>query len=248
MAEDSTNDIVWFLRTPKEHQELLSPIRPWDNLKVAFEGQDIWVTGFSFLQIESLEVKSNPYIEVFYAEGPKLFPKNSQLPAGNIPSLLWTPIRRAFPVKLPKFNHNYFGIEESLSVNIVAAEGERAPHALLTTLSILGEYLNRAPEVRMKSIEWIVLGNDQALLLGKPLLPIPGKAYWKVEDMLLPVGYDFEFPILASYINQGLNPEYDSWILWQQDTQYLRIPKEKMKKLSVGSYRLTLDTLTKPRI
>jgi len=106
MAEDSANDIVWYLQTLTEHKDALSDIRPWDNLKVGFEGQEIWVTGFSFAQIESLEIKSNPYVSVFYAKGAKLFPKNSQLPARNIPALLWTPIQRAFPIKLPSFNHD----------------------------------------------------------------------------------------------------------------------------------------------
>jgi len=244
MAKDSANDISWFLRTDAAHKDALSDIRPWANLKVAFEAKEVWVSGFTQSQIHTVEVRSNPFASIFYAKGAKLFPQNSQLPVGNVPSLLWTPIQRAFPIKLPSFNHNYFGIDEKIALNLVHSVEEKEAMAMLIEVKELGNYMETAPEVRTAALSWIVMGKSKALVIGKPVLPIRGDTFWQRGDFLLPAGYDFDLYQLAESLNQRLNPEKEDWILWNTDNSYVKIRKENVKPLSLSSFRLTKDKLT----
>jgi hypothetical protein len=40
-----------------------------------------------------------------------------------MPNLLWTPIERALSIDLPSFNHNFFGINQSVDIKLETKEG-----------------------------------------------------------------------------------------------------------------------------
>ena len=239
MAQNSTNDISWFFLVKKIHRDYLAEIRKWDNLKLAFEADDIWVTGFEPAQLKAKELKSIPYGQLYYANGPKLFLQHSRLPERNVPALLWTPIQRTIPVSLPSFNHNYFGTDERIQVSLIPVEDEQKAVALLTTLEDLEAYIQQAAAIRLQALSWTILAKDKVLIMGEPLLPIMGEAFWKRKNILLPAGYDFDLHLLSGSLNQRLSPNGENWILWKADNRILRIPKENMKPLSIASFRLT---------
>lgn len=172
MGKDAANSIDYFLAIDDANKEHLATIRHWSNVKVATEGATIWVRNIDFAQLNSLEVKSMPYKKLFYERDGKLFPVNRHLPDRNVPSLLWTPIERAIPVNLPSFNHNFFGLNERISIELTSSQVERQVVAMIVGLSTLQQYVDSAPTVRLKAISWAILNNDKAFLLGTPLLPL----------------------------------------------------------------------------
>lgn len=247
MANNVANDIIFFLVVDINNKTDLASIRQWNNLKVAFDENVIWVKDFSYAQIHSLEVKSIPYKTVYYAKDGKLYLLNSLLPNKNVPSLLWTPIDRALPIQLPSFNHNYFGINEQVEINIIPSIVEENSVAMVAALTDLKNYINIAPDVRLKKIKWCVLNNDKALLLGIPFLPIKGNAYWQRSDFLLPAGFDFELFILSNFLNNKLNPDNENWIIWNTDGSYFPIEKKSLQQLSISSFKQTIQHLSVPQ-
>jgi len=225
----------------KSHKEVLGSIRHWENVKIAFTDTAIWLKDFTLEQSNSADLQQLPHLVSYEVKDNLLFLRGSLLPTKKVPSaLLWSPIMRALPVELPGLNHNFFGINEKVAVQIVKSEIEKEAFALLTSIATAKEYIETAPEVRLKNLEWIVL-EDKVLLFGTPLLPIKGVAFWKNKNAFLPTGFDYELPILSAIIDKKINSDGQNYVLWQSDSSCVLISKNSVKPLSIGSFRKTFN-------
>lgn len=243
MGKDAENSVTYYLLLDRTHRDDLAAIRQWEHLKVAFEADDTWIKGFSFAEINAVQVKTIPFKQLFFEKQGQLFPLNSGLPDRIVPALLWTPITRALPVTLPKCNHNYFGIDEYISFRVVPAQEQKETVAIMVALSDLGAYLQYAPPVRLQKIRWVLCDMEQALLMGTPLLPITGMAYWLRDCFLLPAGFDIDLHILTREFGQLLNPAGNELICCNTDGSTSFIDRLSFQPLSLASYRNTIKGL-----
>lgn len=230
---------MYLFEIDKKDKEFLGAIRHWENVKIAFAETAIWLKDFSLDQINSADLQQIPNLRSYEIKDSLLFLRGSLLPSKKVPSaLLWSPIRYMLPVELPRLNHNFFGIQEKVDVQIVKSELEKEAFALLTNIATAKEYIEKAPEVRLKNLEWVVL-EDKVLFLGTPLLPIKGATFWKNKSAFLPTGFDFELPILADVIENKINADTENYVLWQVDSSCILFPKSSVMPLSIGSFRKT---------
>lgn len=242
MASDVENGLrSYYLSIDKSKKEDLSILRNWNTLKVASEGDKIWLTNFTADQIKAVEVKIIPKKEIYYSKNGKLYPLNSLLPSGNEPSLLWTPIQRAFPIKIKKFNHNYFGVNEKISIRFIKEENSKKAYVMYISIEEMYEYAKTAPAVRLEKLYWVVVNKTHVLLFGTPVLPIPGDMFWKKDDLIIPVGFNFELPLLSNLVNQQINSDNDYWIIWNPDCTYYKVEKNQLKLLTLASVRKTMS-------
>ncbi|GAA4340625.1 hypothetical protein [Flaviaesturariibacter amylovorans] len=239
MAVDPANGVGYYLCIAGEHRDLLGGLRGAAHLKVGTEEGLIWVRDLSVAEIESVAVKSIPYKKLYTAADGLLFPLGSRLPDRRLPSLLWTPIDRALPVTLPRGNHNYFGVPDTVDIRLVPTHTEQAPQALLAPLPSLAAYMEGAPAVRLAPLRWLLVSERAALITGTPLLPLPGVAFWRRGNLLLPAGSDLEFPVLAPALQARLDPSGGHWILFPPEGGYWLADKTLFKPLSIGSFRNT---------
>lgn len=239
MEEHSPNGINYVLSIEAKHADYLGQIRHWPNIKMANDDGLVWVKDFTRKQLDSIELKSIPYKELFELRDNKLFPMGSALPVKKLPSLLWTPIQRGLAVTLPKFNFNYFGVEGKVTANLVPSERQRQPFALMIDLDMLRQYMEQASAIRLKEHTWVIL-NDKALVLGTPLLPLKGETYWQQKGFLIPTGYELDMSFLLDALNDKLDPENSLWVLWQKEGAHIDIDKKNFKPLSLSSFRLTM--------
>ncbi|MBO0931807.1 hypothetical protein [Fibrella aquatilis] len=247
MAADHTDHVSWFLAIDRAKINHLCGLRAWPNLQVAFADEQVWVTGFTAADIDSVAVQAIPHKWLYYQRGGQLFPRGSLLPARPFSGQLWTPIARALPVELPGYNHHFFGLAESLDISLQPADNEQPAVAMMTTLPMLARYVLTAPAVRLRAVQWTVLDQDKVLVLGVPLLPVPGEPFWQKLDWLLPVGFDTKWPVLDETLNAKLNPDGTDWLIWQATTTgggemgaaFFRVPKADLMSLSIRSFRLT---------
>ncbi|UTA66943.1 hypothetical protein [Emticicia sp. 21SJ11W-3] len=240
MAENTANAIKdYLLEIPAAHKETLGSIRHWDNLRAAFEGDTLWLKDINSEQADSVLIKGLPYSKVYYLKNGLLFLKDSLLPVKKLPQgNLWSPLAYTLPLTLPSFNHNYFGIRQKIAIRIVAADKEQPVFALLADKKNAGEYIQTAPKVRLNKLKWVGI-DDNLLIAGTPLLPLPGRTYWLNNDFLLPSGFEFELPLLAKKLKQQIDPMNNMVILWQDDNTYIPIEKVAFVQLSISSFRLT---------
>lgn len=242
MAKDVAGSIRYFVSVNQEYKDVLATLRQWNNLKVAFDDGLIWVSDFDYEQIHSTAVKSIPFKSVYYEKDSKLFLMNSRLPERSLPAVLWTSIDRAFPLTLPSLNHNYFGITESVSIQVVESEVEADAVAMITSIDRLNQYVATAPAIRLANLRWAVIDRTKALLIGKPLLPIPGETYWQRKDLLLPSGYDLDLFLVADILQKRLSPGRQNWVCLEKDNTCFQVPKESMMPLSISSFRQTIES------
>jgi hypothetical protein len=239
MAEDPSNNVTWLLEIEQQHLDYLGPVRHWGQLRMAASPGYYWISGLTPDQLESPEIKSIPFKQLYFEKDQLLFHRGGLVPVKQLPDLLvWTPLERGLPLDLPSFNHNYFGITEKLDVRLVPSGKEEEPAALLTSITILRNYILTAPAVRLRPLSWVIL-DDQALILGRPLLPLPGDSFWQKGDVLMPAGFDWEWPVLEPTLNRELNSDRDRLLLWDKNGQCTIIEKKQCRVLSISSFRLT---------
>lgn len=239
MEENSSDHLDHLLVLDAVHKEYLGHIRHWSNLKIATEDGKIWVRNFTLKQIESVEIKSIPYKHIFSVKDNKLFPYGSILPVSKAPSLLWAPIEIGLPVKLPKPNHNYFGIRHTIHAEIIPSPVVHETCALQTTPGLLASFIETAPAVRLQNLSWVILDKTKVLILGMPLLPLQGDTFWKRNSFLLPSGYDFDISLLTEVMEQKLGSQ-SKWTVWDKNGSYMEINKRSFVQLSISSFRLSV--------
>lgn len=237
MAENFTDHLVQIESVHKEH---LGQIRHWDNLKIATEGNYIWIKNFTEWQLSSAELLSIPFTKTFVNKDNLLFPKGSLLPFRKMPNLLWTPIERALSIELSNFNHNFFGIHQSLEIKLISTEPEQKATVLLVNIHTSNKYIVNASAIRLNPLKWVLIDNENALIFGEPMLPVDGKTFWQKGNFIFPVGLHFEFPLLEKFIEIKLNLNQSQWIWWTSEDSYCLIDRIMLKPLSISSWKQTL--------
>ncbi len=238
MAENSSNDLVYLLEISLSHKDYLGHIRHWNNLKMATDAESIWVKDFTDSQLEDVALKAIPFANLYVCKQNLLFPKGSLVPSRKIPKFLWTPMEKALPIELTGFNHNFFGIHQQHNIKLVSSESEQKATVLLVDKIEANDYIVNASEVRLQNIKWALIDQKEAIFLGEPFLPLNGNAYWQVDNFILPVGYDFEFPILRNVIKEAIST--DDFIWWKDITNYSLLPQHCIKPLSIASWKQTI--------
>ena len=201
MAGNVDFNLKYFARIKEANLDLLVGLYNWEHLFVANEDGYIWIKDITADEIDSVPLKSILGLERFYVKQGKLYPYNKLLPIGNEPSCLWTKIKRAIHLDLPSKNHNFFRLEPSIEVKIVPSNEPKDASIHLIDLSLFKEYVKTASTLRLRPLLWAIIGH-QAMVVGWPLLPLPGATYWKGGSFIIPTGYDLEIPSLINAINK----------------------------------------------
>lgn len=240
MEKDGTENISYYLVIDRENMKHLAQLRQWAHLQIAFETKTIWLTNFAAEQIESVAVKSLPYKSIYYAQNGKLYLQNHLLPYCDEPLFKWLPIEEGLPLKIGKYNHNYFGQDKKIGVQLVAENKEREASAMLTNISLLKKYIETAPKIRLNKLRWVLVNNDQAMIFGTPILPLNAKVYWLSYSSYIPIGFNFDFYLLNEFIKELLDEENKNLIVWNEDTTYFKVDKQLIMPLSLSSFKKSL--------
>lgn len=231
--------VLYIIEIPAERKDDLGVIRNWSNLKLASDGDTIWIKEITPEQLKSPEIIKLPKKTIYTLRQPHLFKLDGLVPHKRLPQgLLWTPIDRALPLTTFETKSNYYKAQ-NLKIHLAKTDTEKEPDALLVELNDLDKYINSAPSIRLNKIKWVII-KDKALLVGKPLLPIRGQSFWAKTPFLLPSGMDIIHNILHPYYTQMLNSTDGNWILWLQNNAIIKIPTSNLKPLSISSFRLTM--------
>lgn len=240
MEEDIANDLTYFLQLDLQHKAFLGQLRHWDNLKMATDEGIIWVKDLTAAQLGKVELKSVPFAHLFYAKDNLLFPIGSLLPSRKLPALLWTPVERALPIILQDFNHNLFDIDAQVPLRLLPSAEEQLASVLITGVAAAGSYIETAPAARLQRLKWTVINTEAILLMGNPLLPLNGKAYWQKGHFIFPVGFIPEFTILEDIAAAAIDAPGTNYIWWTDEENYCLLHKEALQPLSIASWRQTM--------
>ena len=240
MANIAGDDIAYWLSLSIVYKKTTYKLRKWAHLKMAIEGNLIWIRNLTRADIESAEVLKIPSIKRYYLQGTQLIPFGKKLPALIEPNLLWSPIQRALKVSLPKENFNYFGINQTYQLSLVPSEEVMPVNATIVDLQILDKYIQSALNFRLKNLKWTVLPNEKALILGTPILPIQGQDLYQTACFLLPAGWKLKYNNMVSVYKKALGDSKEYWYVIDEQSTIQKLRKADFNKLSKGSFIKTM--------
>lgn len=243
METNAGNGIEYWLSIDKSLEHALFELRKWPHLKMATEENRIWIRGCSLPEIESTTVLSLPSADRYYLKETTLYLVGNKLPARVEPSLLWTPIQRALKLNLPKQNFNYFGIEQAHIISIIPSEKEYPVDATMIKLEALHAYVKIAPKVRLANLQWIVLNNNDALIVGEPLLPIKSEDYYLFGSFLIPAGWKLKFENMVDIYKNALPDNPDFLYLIGKENKITKIRKSDFSPLNKGSVSQSIGSI-----
>ncbi|KYP15343.1 hypothetical protein [Flavihumibacter sp. CACIAM 22H1] len=243
MEEDTEKRPTGVIKIPLHYQEYLNSIRDEEDLLISQDHQYCWVKGLNVAALKSPKIQRIPFLSFFELKNDLLYQLNALLPDQELPQgLKWQPINEKFPIQIPAFNHNYFGLAERINIQLVKAEEEREPVAIITSYAVLKSYIETAPAIRLKGLKWIsmdVLQEKYVMIIGTPILPIPGNTFCLHNSFYIPSGYIPALPILDYTIQEMLNFEEGDRLIWLDQKQVIRLNEKNFRPLSISSFRLT---------
>jgi hypothetical protein len=222
----------------EKDEEALGTVRCLPHVRVAEVEEKLWVRG---IQPQSIDLKLRQLpTQATYAldEADNLFPLGGLTPIGKLTAHEWIPIASFIPVELPT-SAMPAKIGARYPISLFASDQVREGAALVTTLPVWKAYAESVPEVRLKRLAFAVSATNQVFVLGTPLPAIPGKEYWMQDTMLLPSGFDFELPLVSSLLANQLNPDNDSIILFQENSEWEKIERDCLIPATRTAIRLT---------
>ena len=220
-------------------REALGAVRCQPGLRVAEATGQLWLRGIETDATPDLRLRQLPAVQTYLLdEGDCLFPVGGLTPVGKLPNLRWTSLAAYIRPELP--TSALPGKPEGrYPVKLVPSNRAEAGGALVTGLAVWQQYTATAPEVRLQGLRFAVSENDQVLVVGTPLPPVPGKEYWLTHNMLVPSGFDFDLPLATGLLAAKLNPHNNAVLRFQPDGSWEKIPKEALVPASRSAARLT---------
>ncbi|MEI6948298.1 hypothetical protein V9K67_13965 [Paraflavisolibacter sp. H34] len=214
----------------------LGAVRSLPGLRAAAEGERVWLRGLPAAPPPA--VRALPLRGAWLlGEQGLLFPPGGHTPTGRLPEGTWQPLTDFLKVDLP-----VSGLpgqaEPHTTVQLVPSARFHEGAALLTDREGFRCWAEGAPQVRLQALRFTV-SEQQVLLLGTPLPPLPGKEYWQSGSVLLPCGYDFDPPLLARLLAARFNAGGDAYLLFDPDGSWERVPFDCFAPLSRSAARTT---------
>jgi hypothetical protein len=220
-------------------QAALGAVRAVPGLQVAAEAGHLWLRGLPATGELPLAVRTLPATAMYTLdEQNRLFPTGQLTPTGRLPALTWQPIRVFLPLEIPTAALPAQAAS-AYQVKLVPSARATRGAALLTTLDAWLAYAEIAPEIRLQGLRFAVSSEARVLLLGTPLPPIAGQEQWLMEDILLPAGFDFEAPFLATLVARQLNATGADLLLFAANGSWERVPQAHLVPATRGAVRRT---------
>ncbi|MCU0434645.1 MAG: hypothetical protein MUC87_14415 [Bacteroidia bacterium] len=153
-----------------------------------------------------------------------LFPEGSITPTGQLPALEWKLLSELFPLELP-VSAMAGKTEEAVEVKLVPSETPREARVLLTNFFLWKEFCETAPQLRLERLSFAASQNGQVLVGGDILPALPGTEFWARGPLLIPAGYDLEWPALEKLLIHKLVPDGDAFVLLHPNGSAELVPR-----------------------
>lgn len=233
----------WVFTLSKKHKTDLGPIRCLSRWLAAEDEATIWLKGGMANEGVDLRIRQLPIDHSYLLdENLQLFPIGGLTPLGILPSMEWRILTDFIPIEFP-IAALPAQPTATYSPQLVAATFEQHCEGILTDWDTWSKYAVNAPRVRLEGLRFAVSGLKAVFILGTPLPPIQGSAYWKDQQLLLPAGWAFQRSMSAQILARKLCPQKDAFLLFHKRGDWESIPESAFVKASRSAVRLTASVL-----
>jgi MoxR-vWA-beta-propeller ternary system domain bpX2 len=217
----------------------LGAVRCMPGLQAAINNDEIWLRGIPVAVKPPLALLQLPVKHTYIlGEDGLLFHPGGLTPVDTLKEMDWQPllsfVKTVAPVAAMPGR-----VEAGVPVKLVPAAAAHEGDAMVMPLELWQQYAETAPAVRLQRLRFAVSENGEALIMGTPLPPLPGSEYWLRNGILLPCGYDFEIPLIASFLNKKYNAAGKAFILFTADNSLQVIDGNNFVQATRSAIRLT---------
>jgi hypothetical protein len=201
----------------------IGKIRTVPGWQAALHLDRIWLKGPLNNGEDQLLLYALPVIESYEIdEQNRLFPLNSLTPTAIMEPMDWQAITDFLPVELP-VSALPGTLQMHMPVRLLRVASTKPTYALQISLPVWRSFVDGAPLVRLQQLRFAVSTDQQVLVVGDPLPPVPGTGYWRNGNLLIPVGFDFDPPLLADLLVHRLDTK-EGFIVFNENGQWTNIP------------------------
>lgn len=217
----------------------LGRVRCWPGAQAARQDGVVWLRGIFAKDRPPVAIRQLPAVKTYRAgEGGLLFPEGALTPVGELPRLNWQSLKDFIPVELP-VSALPGRVTEQAPVRLVASGRAEQGAALLTTRDAWANWVETAPSVRLQCLHFAASADGKALILGAAMPPLPGRELWMRHQILLPAGFDFEYPVVSELIQRKYNPGKQAMLLFDENGRFDKIDGKSFVRATRSAVRMT---------
>ena len=241
----------WVVRLSVADRRALDALRLAAGVEVAVIGESVWVRGPATAGAWPRRLPAAERFERL-ANGVLRAP-SARVPCARLPvDAAWTSLPAWLPVELPPPLGAACPTDKP-ALRLVRGGAEGSPDALLLDLDAWVEWAERAPAVRLgplrfaarAAVELDLPAPAQALIIGQPLPPLPGRRLVSRAGILVPAGWCWQPAVDAAVVRRLLGLRSDELALWPEEHAPLAIiPAEAVVPASRSAARLTREQVS----
>ncbi|MBC9914227.1 hypothetical protein [Chitinophaga varians] len=228
------------LQLPLQQYTALGTVRHLPRLEAAADNTAVWLRGIPATEPVDPLLLQLPAICTWYVDSAqRLFRKGDLTPTDILDNaLVWQPLPKWLTVSLPVSGMPH-PVNEGARITLIPIAQPGETTALLTTLAHWHTYGETAPAIRLQQLSFAADNQDRVLIIGHPLPSIPGKAYVREQQLLLPAGFALQPAGIAPLIVQQLDPQQEYLLLFHPDGSWERIPQHALVPATRRGIRAT---------
>jgi len=219
----------------------LGTVRLLPGLEVGVVREVIWLRGGPMEKHELVFLEALPWKDRYeVVDGKYLRPLGARLPTGRLPTCSWAPISSFIQPALA--SPLLPGVRPAgVPLHWVPAREERKPKFLLARGSDWLAFVENAPLVRIRHLKFAQSADQQSLITGWPLPPLPGSYFYEKEGVALPAGYEICPRLSRATWQRLLRTRERELTLIHLDGSHALIPESAWVEASRSAVRLSLN-------
>jgi len=220
--------------------DALGYIRCRPQAQAAVQEGRIWLRGIFAKEQPEVKIRQLPAQRTYrLGDGNLLFLPGGLTPVGELPKLPWQPLTEFLPVELP-VSALPAVVQRRVSLRVIPSGRVEQGAALLAEWPVWATYADTAPAGRLRRLRFAASAQGKALILGDVLPPVPGREYWMRDGILLPGGFDFEFPVVSELVQKKYNPDNDAVLLFDENGSMDKISQSHFVAATRSAVRRTI--------
>lgn len=229
------------VRLPKDKAAQLGPLRTLGGLEVHETDKEIWLRVRETSEEIQTALKSLPAATAFRVlDDGQLCQWGNLVPHGFLPAGPWESLSQWMTVKLP--SAALAGrLTNRIPLQLVRDSQPRDANLLLTSLNDWLAYGRTAPQVRLDRWQFAVSVENEVLIRGTPLPPIPGQQFIEEHGIAIPCGWHWSPAVDGEVLAQAFALSDCTLLLWRAEGSIERIAREQFVRATRSAIRLSAE-------
>lgn len=236
---DILSRAAWAVRLRRRDLAAAGRLRQYEDWALRLTGDTAWLAGPPLSREQADELAKVPCQARFRVDRQqRLVPEQGQVPVDRLPASGWHPLPSSLPPSLPPAALPA-QLPQPQAIRMVCSAVEQPPAALVSDLESWQTFAEQAAAIRLRHLQFAVAADSRVLIVGEPLPPLPGTTCWRTGRLLLPAGWDLQYPAMAPVLPDLLGLGRQDLALFHHDASWEAIDRDNLITATRAGIRLS---------